>query len=127
MTAGRDQAMRLIRALSERVPVEAWPGRAAPIDDERSPRATRAAEISPDAVDARWRVLGDDPAIRGELLDAHTAAQQSAYAANIESFIGAVRVPVGIAGPLRVRGLFAHGDYVIPLRSSRPTPAACSR
>lgn len=118
MTAGRDQAMRLIRALSERVPVEAWPGRAAPIDDERSPRATRAAEISPDAVDARWRVLGDDPSVRRELLDAHTAAQQSAYAANIESFIGAVRVPVGVAGPLRVRGLFAHGDYVVPMATT---------
>jgi hydroxymethylglutaryl-CoA reductase (NADPH) len=40
------------------------------------------------------------------------------YRHNIENFIGSVKVPVGLAGPLRVNGLFAHGDYYIPLATT---------
>jgi len=37
---------------------------------------------------------------------------------NIENFVGFSKVPTGIAGPLRVCGLHAHGDYFIPLATS---------
>lgn len=40
------------------------------------------------------------------------------YRHNIENFIGTVKVPVGLAGPLRVNGLFAQGDYYIPLATT---------
>ncbi|MBI4641983.1 MAG: hydroxymethylglutaryl-CoA reductase, partial [Candidatus Tectomicrobia bacterium] len=36
----------------------------------------------------------------------------------IENFIGTAKVPVGLAGPLRVNGLFAQGDYYIPLATT---------
>jgi hydroxymethylglutaryl-CoA reductase (NADPH) len=41
-----------------------------------------------------------------------------AYRRNIENFIGTVKVPIGLAGPLRVNGLFARGDYYIPLATT---------
>ncbi|MEF1282388.1 3-hydroxy-3-methylglutaryl-CoA reductase, partial [Vibrio fortis] len=41
-----------------------------------------------------------------------------AYEKNIEHFIGTVKVPVGISGPLRVNGLFAEGDYLVPLATT---------
>jgi len=34
---------------------------------------------------------------------------------NIENPVGTIRVPIGIAGPLKVRGDFANGDFYIPL------------
>lgn len=37
---------------------------------------------------------------------------------NIENFIGMAQVPVGIAGPLLVRGLFAQGHFHVPLATT---------
>ncbi|MCK4781461.1 hydroxymethylglutaryl-CoA reductase (NADPH) [Candidatus Parcubacteria bacterium] len=37
---------------------------------------------------------------------------------NIENMIGAVQVPIGIAGPLKVNGELAKGEYYIPLATT---------
>ena len=41
-----------------------------------------------------------------------------AMKANIENFIGVAQVPMGIAGPVQVRGDFAKGLYPIPLATT---------
>ena len=56
--------------------------------------------------------------MREALADAATLSALNQYARNIENFIGTVKVPVGIAGPLRVNGLFAQGDYYLPLTTT---------
>ncbi len=40
------------------------------------------------------------------------------YGRNIENAIGAVQIPVGVAGPLRVNGDYAKGDFYIPLATT---------
>jgi hydroxymethylglutaryl-CoA reductase (NADPH) len=37
---------------------------------------------------------------------------------NIENMIGAVQIPLGIAGPLKVKGEYARGDFYIPLATT---------
>lgn len=37
---------------------------------------------------------------------------------NIENFIGMARVPVGLAGPLKVNGSVARGEYPVPLATT---------
>ncbi|KSW11584.1 3-hydroxy-3-methylglutaryl-CoA reductase [Pyrodictium occultum] len=37
---------------------------------------------------------------------------------NIENPIGAVQIPLGVAGPLRVHGEYARGDFYIPLATT---------
>ena len=37
---------------------------------------------------------------------------------NIENFVGVAQVPLGIAGPLRVNGEHAKGDFLIPLATT---------
>ncbi len=64
---------------------------------------------TPEAVAKRWATLGKDP---GVLADEHPP---SVYAANCEHYIGTVKMPLGLAGPLRVNGLNAQGDYWLPL------------
>ncbi len=40
------------------------------------------------------------------------------YRRNIENMIGMIQVPLGIAGPLRINGEFAKGDFYIPLATT---------
>lgn len=40
------------------------------------------------------------------------------YASNIENCIGTVKIPVGIAGPIRVRGTYAQGDFLLPMATT---------
>lgn len=37
---------------------------------------------------------------------------------NIENMIGAVQVPLGVAGPLRINGEYANGEFYIPLATT---------
>jgi hydroxymethylglutaryl-CoA reductase (NADPH) len=43
---------------------------------------------------------------------------------NVESFIGVAQVPIGLAGPLHIRGEHAHGEFLIPLATSEGTLVA---
>ncbi|MCQ8179751.1 hydroxymethylglutaryl-CoA reductase [Methylomonas sp. SURF-1] len=66
----------------------------------------------------RWHALGVSAEIQAQLLDPQTEQQYRSYQHNIENFIGTVKVPVGLVGPLRVNGLFAQGDFVLPLATT---------
>ncbi len=43
---------------------------------------------------------------------------------NIENFIGAAQVPIGLAGPLRINGEHAKGDFYVPLATTEGTLVA---
>jgi hydroxymethylglutaryl-CoA reductase (NADPH) len=43
---------------------------------------------------------------------------------NIENFIGVAQVPIGIAGPLRIHGEHADGDFYVPLATTEGTLVA---
>lgn len=74
--------------------------------------------LSPVVIEERWALTAATAPARTALLDALTLAGAAAYLHNIEHFIGTVKVPVGLAGPLRVNGLFAQGDYYVPLATT---------
>lgn len=82
------------------------------------PRGDAPGTISPEEVERRWDLLDTQETVKHQLLDDLTREQMILYQKNIENFIGTVKVPIGLAGPLRVRGLFANGDYYVPLATS---------
>lgn len=43
---------------------------------------------------------------------------------NIENFLGAAQVPIGLAGPLRIQGEHAQGDFYVPLATTEGTLVA---
>lgn len=57
------------------------------------------------------------PSLEAIRLDDHDP-EADALQGNIENFIGMARIPVGVVGPLRVRGVHARGDFFLPLATS---------
>lgn len=106
----------------ERVRTRFQPGA---LKSRMEPRATAAPALRPTrrasaaSVAAYWkRLTGTTEADRTALADAGTMADPDRYSANIENFIGTVKLPVGVIGPLRINGLNAHGDYHVPLATT---------
>lgn len=66
----------------------------------------------------RWDLLHAGEAARRLVLDEQAVAHAERYTHNVENYIGTVKIPVGVAGPLRVEGRFATGDFHLPLATT---------
>ena len=88
----------------------------------RSPAIRSAKRLDLVHTASYWRILRTrGPAADADqetLLDARARAEAPVYERNIENYIGCVRTPVGAIGPLRINGLFAQGDYYVPLATT---------
>lgn len=93
---------------------------------KRGPLAPRVPSggIDRDAITGRWAVLAAHEKSRHALLDDATLDSAPVYARNIENFIGTLELPIGLAGPLRVNGTYAQGDYYVPLATTEATLVA---
>ena len=65
----------------------------------------------------RWTRLGLEES-REELFDARARSRAALYQNNIESYIGTVTVPVGLAGPLQIHGQSGTAEYRVPLATT---------
>lgn len=94
---------------------------AARLRPRKNPSAAKVpggARLTPAALEKRWQLLRAGDESRAALADPTTLAQMEQYQRKIENFIGTVKVPVGLAGPLRINGLFAQGDFYLPLATT---------
>lgn len=89
-----------------------------PKSEDLPPRVRNSASTSPEWIERRWSLLGLGDEARAALADDRALADAPLYEHNIENYIGTVKVPVGIAGPLRVNGVYAQGDYYVPLATT---------
>jgi hydroxymethylglutaryl-CoA reductase (NADPH) len=89
-----------------------------PSNDCPSARVTSGAHITAELVERRWKRLPVPADLSTVLLGTADLPNIAAYQQNIENFIGIAKVPIGLAGPLRVNGLFAKGDYFLPLATT---------
>lgn len=78
----------------------------------------RGTAVDVAALHRRWAPLGVASIVRDALLDPGTLESAEAYRHNIENLIGTVKVPVGLAGPMRVNGAHAQGEYFVPLATT---------
>jgi hydroxymethylglutaryl-CoA reductase (NADPH) len=74
-------------------------------------------------VTARQRFVEDFTGVDLTHVPRHSFAP-SAARGNIENFTGVAQVPLGIAGPLLVKGEHASGEFLIPLATSEGTLVA---
>jgi hydroxymethylglutaryl-CoA reductase (NADPH) len=71
-----------------------------------------------ESIQMRWNSLAVSDDMRREIADTRSLSRNETYRQNIENYIGTVKVPVGIAGPLRINGAFAQGEFFIPLATT---------
>ena len=76
-----------------------------------------------EAADARVDFVADQTGVRPEHVASYSFDPDEARG-NVENFTGVAQVPLGIAGPLRVNGEHAQGDFYVPLATSEGTLVA---
>ena len=118
MSAPQKDARNHIERLTVGMPPEEIERRLAPKFNPAPPRVPGATRTGREVVAKRWALLPHAEERRAIVADPAALAEHAAYERNIENFIGTVKVPVGLAGPLRVNGLAAQGDYYVPLATT---------
>ena len=73
---------------------------------------------APEAIRIRRAFIEEESGVQLPKLGSFTMDPAAAVTRNIENMVGAVQVPVGVAGPLRVKGEHARGDYYVPLATT---------
>lgn len=115
MAGNHSQSARQLRALVAGRNLEELTTRLSPETTQLPPAVPSTAESSRARALRIWDRIGAAPELREVLLG---AGDPACFSGNIENCIGEVRLPLGLAGPLRVNGLFAKGDYLIPLATT---------
>ncbi|MDQ8200866.1 hydroxymethylglutaryl-CoA reductase [Pelagicoccus enzymogenes] len=69
----------------------------------------------PSDVRRRQDLLSLPPSCTDALVPNYDLEKLGVFGNNIENLVGLAQIPIGIAGPIRVNGLHAQGDYIVPL------------
>jgi hydroxymethylglutaryl-CoA reductase (NADPH) len=89
---------------------------------QAAPPLRGARTAGRDSIRMLWQKLREagpaDADDERALADEQTLDASERYSANIENMIGTVKVPVGVVGPLSIRGLHANGDFFVPLATT---------
>jgi len=75
------------------------------------------------AATKRMEFIGEATGARAEHIGRYSF-DPATVAGNVENFVGAVEVPIGIAGPLLVDGEHARGEFYVPLATTEGTLVA---
>jgi len=90
--------------------------------DSNVPRS-KTDDYSNDIIQERQRFLEDKSGIKLKHINKYSF-DPAVLPGNIENFIGAAQVPIGLAGPLLVQGEYASGEFYVPMATSEGTLVA---
>lgn len=126
MSANRQRIQHLLQRVSDQRESDITPETFATAftshTQTSSPALKHSSTITSDRIDGNWAILKKHTLLTEEeqalYADELSLSHIERYSKNIENCIGTLKLPVGVAGPLRINGLFAHGDYYIPLATT---------
>jgi hydroxymethylglutaryl-CoA reductase (NADPH) len=121
MPISKDQARGIIARLTKGASLEALKERLRPLgEDDRAfpPDVPRPGDPGIPGRDARREYLRGLGVEAPHLFGEAPQPDPETLRGNVEQFIGMAQVPVGLAGPIRINGVHAHGDYLIPLATT---------
>ena len=90
---------------------------------EHRSRATRGNDYTPEMAGAGASSCARAPAPRSST-SGSSSFDPAVLPGNIENFIGVAQVPIGLAGPLRINGEHAQGEFYVPLATTEGTLVA---
>ncbi|NPA62196.1 MAG: hydroxymethylglutaryl-CoA reductase (NADPH) [Methanococci archaeon] len=70
------------------------------------------------ATELRRKFIEKKVGVEFEHIANYTIDEEMAMKKNIENMIGAIQIPLGFAGPLKINGEHAKGDFYIPLATT---------
>ena len=117
MASQQERILRYLRRLLQGTSEDALATKLADRTKGEARHVPGGSRISRDAIEKRWSLLTTSPSAKQALAGA-PIEELEIYQSNIENCIGTVKLPVGLAGPLRIHGLFAKGDYYVPLATT---------
>ncbi len=114
------QGRRIAERIHGIMPQEQLIERISPRSPDTAPLPKRfPAGAACDSAAGRRGFMQQHYDIDAEMLDgANGLPTAESLQGNIENFIGYAHIPVGVIGPLRINGLYANGDYMVPLATT---------
>lgn len=82
------------------------------------PTLPRETDLSREAFETRIAILKGQGLSFEYLTGKKRADDPAFFQGSIENFIGTAQLPVGVIGPLRINGMYANGDFYVPLATS---------
>ena len=89
--------------------------------DKKIPRL--ADNYSAEAIAQRQRFIAEKTGVELKHV-AHSSQDLESLMGNIENPIGVAQVPIGLAGPVRINGEHAKGDFYVPMATTEGTLVA---
>jgi hydroxymethylglutaryl-CoA reductase (NADPH) len=83
----------------------------------------REDDCTTEAIGARREFVREQTGVELEHVSQYSF-DPTLTAGNVENFVGVAQVPIGLAGPLRVNGEHAQGDFYVPLATAEGTLVA---
>jgi hydroxymethylglutaryl-CoA reductase (NADPH) len=80
-------------------------------------------DYTPEMVKARQKFVEDYTGVKLQHIDKFSF-EPAATKGNIENFTGVAQVPIGFAGPLKINGEHAQGEFIVPLATAEGTLVA---
>lgn len=120
MAVHRGKIKSLLQKLMAGKSVDALKSRLSPNLNPASPKLRHATDFTPALLAHNWNILKKHAHLTHDD-EATLCADKDvlkAYGRNIENPVGLLKLPIGVAGPLRINGLFAHGDFYVPLATT---------
>jgi len=121
MARNSQQSEKLIKDFEKEKTIEEYAQQIAPLSKEEIaalPKLRYNPEASGSAFQERLAYLKEQGIETKSIAGERTFLEPEDYRGNIENFIGMAQVPIGLAGPINIRGTKAIGDFHIPLATT---------
>jgi hydroxymethylglutaryl-CoA reductase (NADPH) len=100
-----------------------------PVSEKPLPdRIPLGNDFTPDGLAKRRAFMAEQGLTADAICLADDQVDLDKLSGNIENYVGHIAMPLGLVGPLRVNGLYARGDYFVPLATHEGAlVASCHR